>query len=361
MFISKKKIMKHLKKRIQNQYKKIPKSIIKKGTVFVIILLFGMTMLFQKDTWNTEMQFVWNMDETFIHNAPNTQRDYLFENEGGEEIYQWTLTWTIDTTIDITPLINTEEIENILDELQEQTGTTQTGGIYSGTIQTITWSTKEIKNTTWSLNCITPRGKTIKNKDFTLAYEQRKDVNTICNIEKRVCLSWELLGSFKQRSCKEDVIYNYEKAEVVSYNQKVLNEYIQPVPPINSWANFNNEWKINTLEIPTTSRWNTNNWIDQDPTVNQITKSITKNCSTPRWQTIQHGQFTKAYKTSRGFINLPCEVELRACVNGELRWDYTYSTCTFNNTTYEDYVTAGSPATNSWFIFFERIKRIFSL
>jgi hypothetical protein len=40
-----------------------------------------MTMLFQKDIQTTELQFVWNMDETFIHNAPNTQRDYLFEDE----------------------------------------------------------------------------------------------------------------------------------------------------------------------------------------------------------------------------------------------------------------------------------------
>lgn len=352
--------MKHLKKRIQKHYNKIPKKYIRRGTAFLVIVLFSMTLLFQKDTWEKEMQFVWNMNEEFLHNAPNTQRDYLFENEWGEEIYQWTLTGTPNTTIDTQPLIPTEDIEDLLSELQEQTGTIQTWWIYSGTIQTTTWTTEETKNTTWSLDCITPRGKIIKNKDFTLAYEQRKDVNTLCNIEKRVCLSWELLGSFEQRSCREDIVYEYQKAEVISYNQKVLNEYIQPTPPINSWADFNNEWKIDTPEVPTTSRWNTNNWIDQDPTVNQTNEPTKNNCTTPRWQTIQHGQFTKAYKTPRGFVNLPCEVELRACVNGELKWEYAYATCTFNNTTYEEYISAGSPATNSWFIFFQRIKRIFN-
>lgn len=349
--------MKHLKKRIQKQYNKIPQKYIKRGTTFLIILLFSMTMVFQKDTWNQELQFVWNMDETFVHNAPNTQRDYLFKDEWGDEIYEWILAWIEENTENLTPVLNTkyiENIENILKDLQEQTG-----ALYSGTIETITGATEEIKNITGSLDCITPRGKKIKNKDFILAYEQRKDVNTMCNIEKRVCTSWVLLGSFEQRSCKEDIKYTYQKAEVISYNQKVINEYIQPKPPIHSWADFNTEWKIDTPEIPTTSRWNTNNTVEKDTPILQTTPPTKRNCTTSRWQTIQHGQFTKAYKTPRGFINLPCEVEIRPCVNGELKWEYSHATCTFNNTTYEDYITAGAPATNSWFIFFKRIKKIF--
>ena len=45
---------------------------------------------------------------------------------------------------------------------------------------------------TGSLDCITPWDEEVKNRDFVLAYEQRKDVNTICNIEKRICLSGTL-------------------------------------------------------------------------------------------------------------------------------------------------------------------------
>lgn len=87
---------------------------------------------------------------------------------------------------------------------------------------------------TGSLDCITPWREKVKNQDFVLAYQQRTDVKTICNIEKRVCMSGTLGGSFLQPSCKEDVVYDYHRAEVVSYNQKVLNEYIQPAAPVNS-------------------------------------------------------------------------------------------------------------------------------
>jgi len=46
---------------------------------------------------------------------------------------------------------------------------------------------------TGSLDCITPRKEEVKHKDFVLAYQQRKDVNTICNIQKRTCMSGTLL------------------------------------------------------------------------------------------------------------------------------------------------------------------------
>ncbi|MEI7558215.1 MAG: hypothetical protein WCJ45_05370 [bacterium] len=37
------------------------------------------------------------------------------------------------------------------------------------------------------MDCITPWDEKVKDKDFILAYEQRKDVKIICNIEKRIC------------------------------------------------------------------------------------------------------------------------------------------------------------------------------
>ena len=37
-----------------------------------------MVMIFQKDTPNTELQFVRNSSETSVHNVANQQRDYLF-------------------------------------------------------------------------------------------------------------------------------------------------------------------------------------------------------------------------------------------------------------------------------------------
>ena len=211
--------------------------------------------------------------------------------------------------------------------------------------------------TTGSLDCTTPRGEQVKNKDFVLAYQQRTDVNTICDIEKRVCMSGTLLWSFTQDSCKDDVVYEYQKAEVISYNKKVLNEYIQPTKPVNEWADFSTEGKIDDTEKPIDNRGTSNTPVTSQGEVDQ-TQVNKKNCTTPRGQTVKHGQFIKAYKAPRGFIDLPCDVQIRACVNGTLKGSFTYSKCTFNNTTYADYLTAGSPASNTWFLFFERIKKV---
>ncbi len=340
--------------------KKIKKDTIKKIISTSILVFFATIIIFQKDTNTTELQFVRNTDEVFMHNAANQQRDYLFEDEWGQDVYQWQIATennqkpnNIQDTID--NLINDNEIEQIINNPQ-----TKTGYIYTGIINTgnnILQKTGMIK--TWSLDCITPRKEKVKNKDFILAYEQRKDVNTICNIEKRVCMSGTLWWSFIQHSCKEDIVYIYQKAEVISYNKKVINEYIQPTPPVNSWAYFNTEGKINTTNKPIDTRSTTNNSIANKPTVAQNEPTNKASCTTPRGQKVKHGQFVKAYKSPRGFIDLSCETEIRPCVNGNLKWAFTYPKCTFNNTSYADYLKAGSPKTNTGFLFFQRIKSAF--
>lgn len=357
--------MKHFKKKILRHYKKIPKTLLKKSGVSLLIIFFALTIIIQKDQTQPDMQFVWNMSEEFVHNAPNTQRDYLFEDEWGEEIYQWTLSTGGTSTTNTNTnewLINPDDIENLLNELEGNTGTNATGGIYTGSIGsgTITTTGSQTNNKTGSIDCTTPRGETVKNKDFVLAYQQRKDVNTICNIEKRICMSGELLWSFAQSSCREDVVYIYQKAEVISYNQKILNEYIQPDAPIYSWGDFNNEGKIDTEEIPTANRWTSNNPVVEIPEIDQTPQVQKASCTTPRGTTIKHGQFAKAYKAPRGFVDMECEVEIRPCINGSLKWSFRYTKCTFNNTTYADYLTAGSPTSNTGFLFFERIKNLFN-
>jgi len=323
----------------------------KKGLTTLVLLFFAMVMIFQKDSPKTGLQFVRNDSEVFVHNAAQ-QRDYLFQNESWQTTYQGqmntgaTTTGTMDT---IDSLINPNEIDQLI-------GSSQSGQLYTWTMNTgIVQSGILI---TWSLDCITPRDEEVKNQDFVLAYEQRKDVNTICNIEKRVCMSGVLWGTFVQGSCKEDVVYVYRKAEVISYNQKILNDYIQPTQPVNAGAEFDTEGKIDTTEIPTNSRGTTNSPVTTEPEVTQSPAPVKKSCTTPRGQTIKHGQFIKAYKAPRGFIDLPCNVEIRACVNGNLKGTFKYSKCTFNNTTYADYLTTGSPTSSTGFLFFERIKSI---
>ncbi len=327
----------------------------KKTATTLVLLFFAMVMIFQKDTTKTtELQFVRNTDEVFVHNAANQQWDYLFQDEWGQQTYQGQINTGTTTGT------NTETIDNLINsnEVAQVIGNTQTGQLYSWTMSTGQIAQKTGTINTGSLDCITPWKEEVKNKDFVLAYEQRTDVNSICNIEKRVCTDGVLGGTFIQRSCKEDVVYVYTKAEVISYNQKVLNEYIQPTAPVNSWAEFNTEGKINTTQTATTTRETTNSSVTNTPGVTESPLPNKANCTTPRGQKIKHGQFIKAYKAPRGFIDLPCNVEIRACVNGTLKGSFTYSKCTFNNTTYSDYLTGGSPTSNTWFLFFQRIKSV---
>lgn len=370
----------------RNQSKKINKKSIKKGGTTLVLLFFAMVMIFQKDMPNTEFQFVRNSNESNIHgvandNAPASQRDYLFQDEAGNDVYQWQIT-DGQRRDQVTPPSTQENMDGLISTSGniQTTGTTenQTGQVYtwilgswnisttwtvhSWTIQTgmqtiqTTETISPSKIVTWGADCITPWKEKVKHKDFILAYQQRKDVNSMCNIEKRVCTNGILWWSFIQSSCKEDINYIYRKAEVISYNQKVLNEYIQPAEPVNAGAEFNNEWKIDTIDRPTNTRGTTNNTVITKSWVIQTPLPSKASCTTPRGQKIQHGQFIKAYKAPRGFIDLACDVEIRPCVNGSLKGTFTYSKCIFNNTSYIDYMNTGEPQASTKFLFFERIK-----
>ncbi|MEI8091559.1 MAG: hypothetical protein WCG98_04990 [bacterium] len=49
-------------------------------------------------------------------------------------------------------------------------------------IQTATTTSTQTKK-----DCRTPWGDLVKDQEFILAYQQRTDAETMCNIEKRVC------------------------------------------------------------------------------------------------------------------------------------------------------------------------------
>jgi len=347
--------MKHLKK--------ISKESIKKWATTLVIIFFAMVMIFQKDApTTTDLQFVWNMDEITSHNAPNenatpSQRDYLFQDEAGNETYQGEIVkWQAS---EVSPPIPVKDSDSLInpDEAEKIIGTKDTEQLYTWTIQT--WSSTILPVVQQALDCTTPWNETVKDKDFVLAYQQRTDVNTICNVEKRVCTNGILWGTFTQNSCKDDMVYTYKTEEIISYNQKVLNEYIQPNTAPNVWAEFDTEGKINTTETPTNTRGTSNSSGITQTGTNQSPLPDKADCRTPRWQVIEHGQFVKAYKAPRGFIDLDCEVEIRACVNGNLKGNFTNAKCIFNNTTYADYLNAGSPRTNTRFMFFDWIKGIF--
>ena len=139
----------------------------------------------------------------------------------------------------------------------------------------------------------------------------------------------------------------------------MLNDYIQPTAPSKQWAEFSTQGKINEVQKPIDKRGTTNNPIITRTGVNQTPLPTKENCITPWGQEIQHGQFIKAYKASIGLIDLPCDVEIRACVNGNLKWSFPYGECKFYNTTYSEYLKAGAPESNTGFMFFQWIKWIF--
>lgn len=387
--------MKHRRKQAHTKRREI----IKKGITTSILIFFGIVILFQKHTPITELQFVRNIDETSFHgaandNPPASQRDYLFQNEAGNPVYQWPMSpWTENAQITNTPLPK-ENMDNLINPNKAEQSMVNTGKTYTWTLSTwaiatwtmTTWTVSTGILTTWAIEsgyistgiqkdsdmphtnienvwswkCITPWKEEVKNKDFILAYQQRKDVNIICNVEKRVCTNGVLWGTFTQNSCEEKWAYTYQKAEVISYNQKVINEYIQVTAPKNAWSEFNTQGKINTTEKATNTRWTSKGTITTQSWVKQTPTPIQTNCTTPRGQKIKHGQFIKAYQASRGFIDLPCNVEIRACVQGNLKGTFIYPKCTFNNTSYTEYIKAGLPESNKWFLFFQRIKSVFT-
>jgi hypothetical protein len=53
---------------------------------------------------------------------------------------------------------------------------------------------------------------------------------------------------------------------------------------------------------------------------------------------VQAGQFVKAYRFKNGFTDIPCKVQLRLCVNGELEGNYNEATCQPWETSYEDFL-----------------------
>lgn len=81
-----------------------------------------------------------------------------------------------------------------------------------------------------------------------------------------------------------------------------------------------------------------------DPIVEQtiITK---KSCQTPRGDEIDHGKFVKAYKSSVGLVDVPCETQLRLCVDGTLKGNFLHQSCVFQNMTYNDYIAGNTDFT----------------
>lgn len=205
-------------------------------------------------------------------------------------------------------------------------------------------------------DCETPRWIKLKDKESILAYQQREDVPDICNVQKRTCNDWILDGSYDQPACNEKIVYTYNssnntnkeinntisytKKKVVSLNHASENELIQtPKYTKNEGAKFDKNWKIIKWNEPPKTNWDPNDpeWEAWDYNSLEQKNKANFNCVSPRWEVIQHGQFVRAYELPFWFTNASCNVELRLCVDWDLKWSYTFQDCQYLDVTYEEY------------------------
>jgi len=187
-------------------------------------------------------------------------------------------------------------------------------------------------------SCVLPWLGEIEHWRFVLAYSQRADVPSICNVQRRFCVNGVLQGDFTQRACQENVVYEYHTESVISYNQKLSNPFIQP-PENAKYRNipFSSEGKAyETLQVKT-ARANTNDrYYNESEGIGQNI-SRKRDCEAPWWEDVKHSHFVKAYKQNKGFSNKLCEVELRLCVDGDLQGTYQYFQCKHYDMPYQDY------------------------
>lgn len=282
-----------------------------------------MDFVFTDESWNTQSVPV---NSTWPVNAWDFS--YLFWGSG----------WEIVTTLPATSWTL------ITEEIPEELVWEQTSSWLISTTETFSWVTFLLAK-----DCVTPWNTTVQHGDYTLAYQQRTDVPNVCNIEKRICTNGILYWSYTQWSCKEDIVYEYDRIVATSAHVKENGDLIQPSKyPVNDDKKFNEQGKLiqwASSDDTITDRVNYDNWWSQSTssTTSQSQPVPNASCVAPWWVTISHGQFVKAYKEAT--TSKECEVELRFCVNGVLKWSYEYTTCTYKNM--NDTVLPDSPDASS--------------
>lgn len=271
-------------------------------------------------------------------------------------------TWSIDTWIVMTWNIDTWVVA--FDPVQEPIVDEPTNTEILPIV--IQWKDAEpvVEQTIISQqSCSIPRWGSIKHGESVLAYQQRSDDPATCNVQRRVCNDGELNGSYTQSSCKELFGFNVEKQEVVAYNiPNSNNEYIQPtnindnnILSNNRSEGSNKNFTVNrfnpSVPVSSSAGWSyagSSVQTNQNPVVkkplytNQSTSSSTIRdgtvCTTPRGEQVRNGQFVKAYKVDKWFSNLPCEVQLRYCVQTVLEGSFQYPSCQHYDIAVEDYL-----------------------
>ena len=258
------------------------------------------------------------------HGAASNEFDFLFSDTG-----------TTDTSV------NTMPITNIVSSWITQTPNISAVDSSSNVGPKKETSSQKTLVVDQGVACVTPWWEKIQSQDFVLAYQQRTDVNSLCNVQKRTCVNGKLSGSYTQQSCKEDLKYEYTDVTPVAVNDpNKVDPFIQPSAPSLSGAKFDSHGKINTTTAPIDT-WSNASWSVKTTTGDYVTNLPTPNtssCITPWWTAVRLGQFVKAYKSPIWLIDMPCEVQIRLCTSDGLKWTFKQASCTYRNQTYSDYI-----------------------
>lgn len=191
-------------------------------------------------------------------------------------------------------------------------------------------------------SCMTPWGYEIEHWASVLAYEQRSDAPNICNLQRRICKNGKLSGKFIQASCDENLKGNIKHLSHITTNTEkaiTTDEFIQPSkPPKNENADFNLHGQLAPNDKPHIISWPLTWAFSQEANEVPLQQNPRKFCEAPRWEKVQAGHFVKAYRFQNGFTDIPCKVQLRLCVDGELEGAYYYPSCQPWETSYEDFL-----------------------
>ena len=208
-------------------------------------------------------------------------------------------------------------------------------------------------------DCMTPWWYKIVHGDSVLAYQQMDNAPDICNIERRFCRKWKLSWTYTQQWCFINKSYTY--AQWWEANPTPKTEEIK------SDTTQNSDWTV-TVNKPlwtgsfvfdkpsqsSTPSYNNTNNIKKDNEVDQTTRPH-RNCTTPRWEKVLHGQIIQAFKHSNWFSDSPCEAQIRLCSMWKLKWSYTESSCKTWDTSFIDWIN-GSPTWKTYSK--EKLKRV---
>ena len=223
-------------------------------------------------------------------------------------------------------------------------------------VVTLYWIDEETQDMVFEeRGCMTPWWYEIEHGQSVLAYKQRTDAINVCSIQRRVCKNGKLSWSYTQYACDETLWADWnvpssssdssssngvvKKVAYSVYNSQKLDEYIQPSEHAkNENAEFDVHWKINTTTQPKITQNPEGDAISPEKEPVAQVRDLWKLCKTPWWETVKPWQFVKAYRFQNGFYDIPCQVQLRLCVDGDLEWLYEYPSCQPWETSYEDFL-----------------------